>query len=65
MEDGSVIKVAKRYDFKKLRRWKKQNPDATAKPALNFPLDIQYRDQTTATINDQTEYEAAKESCSN
>ena len=65
MEDGSVIEVAKRGDFKKLRRWKKQNPDATVKPALNFPVDIQYRDQTTATINDQTEYEAAKESCSN
>jgi hypothetical protein len=65
MEDGSVIEVAKRGDFIKLRRWKKQNPDATVKPALNFPVDIQYRDKTTATINDQTEYEAAKESCSN
>lgn len=65
MEDGSVIEVAKRGDFKKLRRWRKQNPDATVKPALNFPVDIQYRDKTTATINDQTEYEAAKESCSN
>ncbi|WP_296638017.1 hypothetical protein [Polaribacter sp.] len=65
MEDGSVIEVAKRGDFKKLRRWRKQNPDATVKPALNFPVDIQYKDKTTATINDQTEYEAAKESCSN
>ena len=65
MEDRSVIEVAKRGDFKKLRRWRKQNPDATVKPALNFPVDIQYRDKTTATINDQTVYDAAKESCSN
>lgn len=65
MEDGSVIEVAERADFKLLREWKKANPDATVKPALNFPVDIEYRDETTATINDEVEYEAARESCSN
>lgn len=65
MEDASVIEVTERADFKLLREWKKANPDATVKPALNFPVDIVYRDETTATIADQTAYDAAKESCSN
>lgn len=65
MEDASVIEVNERADFKLLREWKKANPDATVKPALNFPVDIVYKDETTATIIDQTEYEAAKDSCSN
>ena len=63
MEDGSVIDVAEKADFKLLRRWKKANPDATVKPALNFPVDIEYRDGTTTTIADETAYAAAKDSC--
>lgn len=63
MEDASVITVTEKADFKLLREWKKANPDATVKPALNFPVDIIYKDQTTATINDQTEYDTAKDSC--
>ena len=63
MEDGSVIEVTERADFKLLREWKKANPDATVKPAINFPVDIEFRDETTATIADETEYEAAKDSC--
>ena len=63
MEDASVITVTEKADFKLLREWKKANPDATVKPALNFPVDIIYKDHTTATINDQTEYDTAKDSC--
>lgn len=65
MEDASVIEVTKRADFKLLREWKKANPDATVKPALNFPVEIKFRDQTTATIADLTAYVAAKETCGN
>lgn len=63
MEDGSVIEVTERADFKLLREWKKANPDAAVKPAINFPVDIEFRDETTATINDETEYQTAKDSC--
>lgn len=63
MEDGSVIEVTERADFKLLREWKKANPDATVKPAINFPVDVEFRDETTATITDETEYQAAKDSC--
>jgi hypothetical protein len=63
MEDASVIDVAERADFKLLREWRKANPDATVKPALNFPVDVIYKDDTTATINDQTEFDEAKAAC--
>lgn len=65
MADGSIIDVAERADFKLLREWKKANPDATEKPAINFPVDIEFRDGTIETIEDEEGYEAAKETCSN
>jgi hypothetical protein len=63
MEDASVIEVTERADFKLLREWRKANPHATVKPALNLPVDVKYKDGTTATLNDQTEYDAAKDAC--
>ncbi|PQJ78620.1 hypothetical protein [Polaribacter porphyrae] len=63
MPDASTIEVTERAGFKLLREWHKANPDATEKGALNFPVDVEYRDGTTATVNDETEYEAAKDSC--
>lgn len=63
MEDASVIEVTERADFKLLREWRKANPDATVKPTLNFPVDVEYKDGATATLNDQTEYDAAKDAC--
>ena len=64
MEDGTVIEVTERSDYKLIREWKKANPDSTVKPAKIFPLDIEYRDGTIATIEDETAYETAKDSCS-
>ncbi len=43
--------------------WCKANPKSTEKPSLNYPVDVIYRDDTTATINDEAEMKAAKESC--
>jgi hypothetical protein len=33
------------------------------KAVLNFPIDIEYKDGTSATINDQKAFEAAKDAC--
>jgi hypothetical protein len=63
MEDASVIEVAEKADFKLLREWKKANPSATVRPALNFPADIKYKDGTIETVNDQTTFDTAKDSC--
>jgi hypothetical protein len=63
MADATVIEVNERADFKLLRAWCKANPNSTEKPSLNYPVDVIYRDDTTATINDEAEMKAAKESC--
>lgn len=63
MPDASVIDVVNRGDFKLIREWHKANPDATEKGTLNFPVAIEYRDGTTETIADQSEFDAAKTSC--
>jgi hypothetical protein len=33
------------------------------KAALNFPVDIEYKDGTVETVIDQTSFETAKDSC--
>jgi hypothetical protein len=63
MEDASVIEVTERADFRLLREWRKANPNATVKPAINFPVDIIYRDDSTATITNESAYKEAKDSC--
>ena len=63
MQDGTVIEVKERADFKLLRAWHKANPTVKEKAVLNFPIDIEYKDGTSATINDQKAFEAAKDAC--
>ncbi|WP_439130639.1 hypothetical protein [Polaribacter sp.] len=63
MADDSVIEVAERADFKLLRAWKKANPDIKERPAINFPVNVEFRDGTIETIEDEEGYKAAKESC--
>lgn len=65
MPDASIITVAEKEDFKLLKEWRIANPDVEEKPALNYPVTIIYKDDTTATINDETEMDVAKEACSN
>jgi hypothetical protein len=63
MQDGTIIDVTERADFKLLRAWHKANPRMKEKANLNFPIDIEYKDGTTATIDDQKAFEAAKDAC--
>jgi hypothetical protein len=63
MPDTTVIDVAERADFELIKEWYIANPDATEKGVLNFPVDIMYKDETTATINNADEMLAAKADC--
>jgi hypothetical protein len=63
MPDETIITVTKRTDFKLLRDWHKANRDVKEKGALNYPVDIRYKDDGTATVNDATEMQAAKQAC--
>lgn len=63
MPDNSEITVTERADFRLIREWHKENPTVTEKGTLNFPVDVEFRDGTVATIADQTEFDDAKDSC--
>ena len=63
MPDATIIDITERADLKQIREWYKANTDATEKGTLNFPVSIEYKDGTSATVNDQTEFDAAKDAC--
>jgi uncharacterized protein (UPF0216 family) len=65
MPDATIINVTERADFRFLKEWRKANPDTTEKGSLNFPVVIEHKDgtTTTTTVNDQAEFEAAKDAC--
>jgi hypothetical protein len=63
MPDATIINVTEKADFRLLKEWHKANPKATDKESLIFPLEIEFKDGTTKTVNDQTEFNAAKDAC--
>lgn len=63
MPDDSVITLESRADRALVRAWYVANPGTTERPQLVFPIEIEYQDGTTATINSQEELENARTEC--
>jgi hypothetical protein len=65
MPDGSTITVTSDDEegWAEIKAWYEANPDVEEKPALQYPVDISYRDGTTQTINNDEEMRAAEEAC--
>lgn len=63
MPDASVIAVNEKADFELIKEWYIDNPTVEEKGVLNFPVDIMYKDETTATINNADEMLAARVAC--
>ena len=65
MPDGSTITATSDDDdgWAEIKAWYEANPDVEEKPALQYPVDISYRDGTTQTINNDEEMRAAEEAC--
>ena len=63
MPDATEITVVERVDFKLIRDWYIANPDIQERGRINYPVDIIYRNTTTATINNFAEMIAAKQAC--
>lgn len=63
--DGTSADAADRAELKALvRDWKEANPDATEKPEIVFPIQVEMEDDgTIVTVNDKDELKALKESC--
>ena len=64
MPDGSTITVTSDDEdgWAEIKAWYETNPDAEEKPALQYPVEIIYEDETI-TINDDDEMRAAYRRC--
>ena len=63
MQDGSAISMIDKEDWMELKSWYEENPDIEEKPALQYPVNIIYRDGDTKTINNDEDMASAKEDC--
>ncbi|OEK00124.1 hypothetical protein BFP97_00715 [Roseivirga sp. 4D4] len=60
--DGTSITLESKSDWRLVRTWYKENPDADARPSFDYPIDILYGD-TVITINNKEELIRARASC--
>ena len=66
MPDGTTITIEDERGWYDLRNWYEENGDAEEEALLQYPVDILIRTEdgeTTVTINNQGEMEAAEEEC--
>ncbi|NJN49967.1 MAG: hypothetical protein HC798_01040 [Polaribacter sp.] len=63
MPDATTITVTTRSDYRQIRAWYKANTRVRVRPVVVFPVDIEYKNGTTATINNAIELLAARVSC--
>ena len=63
MQDGSAISMIDKEDWMELKSWYEENPDKEERPLLEYPVEINYGDGSTKTINNDDEMSSAKEDC--
>ncbi len=66
MPDGSSLTVSEEDDWLNVRLWYEENGEVEEEPSYQFPVDILYETEsgnTTVTMNNQQELEAAEEEC--
>ena len=63
MQDGSTISMLDDEDWIELKSWYEVNPDIKERPILEYPVEINYGDDSTISINNDEEMASAKEDC--
>ena len=63
MQNGSTISMLDDEDWIELKSWYEINPDIEERPILEYPVEINYGDGSTITINNDEEMASAKEDC--
>jgi hypothetical protein len=62
--DGTITEVEDLQEMKDvLRTWKSENRDAEGRPKFVFPMEVEYEDGTTATVESPADIRALKEEC--
>ena len=63
MVDSSAISMQDAEDWMELKSWYEVNPDIEERPILEYPVEINYRNGDTKTLNNDEEMASAKEDC--
>ena len=63
MQDGTAISMIDKEDWMELKSWYEENPDKEERPLLEYPVEINYGDGSTITLNNDEEMASAKEDC--
>jgi hypothetical protein len=66
MPDGTEITVDSKDDeeaWGEIKAWYEAHPDVKERPALDFPVDIEYKYGTIVTINNEQEMMEARKDC--
>jgi len=65
MLDGTFIEVVSNDEagWAGVKAWYEAHPDVAAKPVLQFPVEIKWKDVTIQIINSREEMQSAKEDC--
>ena len=62
MPDGSTITVENEEDWDDLKEWYEENSDSEEKPELQFPVNVEFDDETI-TVNSAEELRELKQEC--
>lgn len=62
MPDGSTITVGNEEDWDDLKEWYEENSDSEEKPELQFPVNVEFDDETI-TVNSAEELRELKQEC--
>jgi len=65
MPDSSIFTVDTKEAWIELKEWYVMNPAYDEKPIMQFPVQIQFKDNTTVTVNSREELRAFKKECGN
>lgn len=66
LPDGTEVTINSKDDeegWVEIKDWYINHPDVAAKPVLQFPVEIKWKDGTVQTINSQEEMQSVKEDC--
>ena len=62
MPDGSTITVSNEEDWDEIKSWYEENPESEEKPVLQFPVNVEFDDETV-TVNSEEELRELKQEC--
>ena len=63
MPDGSDFIIERKDDWAALRAWYENHPDYNAKPILQYPVDIKFKNGKIITVNSEREMIRYKKGC--